>query len=84
MEVEVNSDTIVADIVLDTKGLSSPMPLLKTQKALSAMAPGEIREVVATDPSHFVGTFLTNYTNFQFKWMTPFATFIVCLTGWHS
>lgn len=46
----MNSDTLVADIVLDTRGLSCPMPLLKTKKILSAMAPGEILEVLATDP----------------------------------
>lgn len=46
----MNSDTLTADIVLDTTGLSCPMPLLKTKKALSAMAKGEILEVIATDP----------------------------------
>ncbi|MCP3871930.1 MAG: sulfurtransferase TusA family protein [Desulfobacteraceae bacterium] len=43
-------DTIVADKVLNTSGLSCPMPLLKTKKILSTMAAGEIIEVICTDP----------------------------------
>ncbi len=46
----MDSDTILADIILDTTGLSCPMPLLKTKKTLSSMAAGEILEVIATDP----------------------------------
>lgn len=46
----MDGDTILADIVLDTTGLTCPMPLLKTKKTLSSMAAGEILEVIATDP----------------------------------
>lgn len=46
----MTTDRIVADIVLDTTGLSCPMPLLKTKKTLSSMAPGEILEIISTDP----------------------------------
>ena len=35
---------------LDARGLSCPMPLLKTKLALNGMEPGDILEVVATDP----------------------------------
>ncbi|WP_097461782.1 sulfurtransferase TusA family protein [Mangrovitalea sediminis] len=36
--------------VLDTSGLTCPMPLLKTKLALNGMSAGDVLEVVATDP----------------------------------
>ncbi|MFZ5450873.1 MAG: sulfurtransferase TusA family protein [Thermodesulfobacteriota bacterium] len=36
--------------VLDCQGDACPLPLLKTKKAMAAMASGEILEVVGTDP----------------------------------
>lgn len=36
--------------ILDAKGLTCPMPLLKAKKALNEMAPGEHVRVFATDP----------------------------------
>ncbi len=41
---------IKADKVLDTSGLTCPMPLLKTKKTLKGMASGEILEILGTDP----------------------------------
>jgi tRNA 2-thiouridine synthesizing protein A len=35
---------------LDLKGLSCPMPIVKTAKAMKDLKPGEIVEVFATDP----------------------------------
>lgn len=35
---------------LDTKGLKCPLPVLKAQKALKDLAPGDVLEVAATDP----------------------------------
>ena len=35
---------------LDCRGDACPMPLLKTKKAMAAIAAGEILEVVGTDP----------------------------------
>ncbi|MGM0447261.1 MAG: sulfurtransferase TusA family protein [Methanobacteriota archaeon] len=35
---------------LDVKGLSCPMPIVKTKGAIDDLAPGEVLEVVATDP----------------------------------
>lgn len=35
--------------VLDTSGLSCPLPLLKAKQALSRMSPGEVLKVIATD-----------------------------------
>ncbi len=43
-------ETITPDQVLDTKGLSCPMPLLKTKKAINALTSGQILEVMGTDP----------------------------------
>jgi tRNA 2-thiouridine synthesizing protein A len=34
---------------LDTKGLSCPMPIVKTKKAMDGLASGDILEVMATD-----------------------------------
>ena len=38
------------DKEFDASGLSCPMPIVKTKKALSAMAAGEVLRVIATDP----------------------------------
>ena len=40
----------MADVVLDTKGLNCPLPILKAKKALKKMASGGLLEVHATDP----------------------------------
>jgi tRNA 2-thiouridine synthesizing protein A len=42
------SITIAA--TLDLKGLSCPLPIIKTAKAMKELAPGELLEVFATDP----------------------------------
>lgn len=41
---------MAADQVLDARGLSCPLPVLKARKRLLAMAPGERLRVLATDP----------------------------------
>ena len=38
------------DKELDAKGLSCPLPILKTKKALNDMAAGQVLKVLATDP----------------------------------
>lgn len=43
-------ESITPDQTLDTKGLSCPMPLLKTKKAINALNSGQILEVMGTDP----------------------------------
>ena len=35
---------------LDTKGLNCPLPVLKARRAIKELAPGEVLEVLATDP----------------------------------
>ncbi len=35
---------------LDARGLSCPLPILRTRKAIAALASGEVLEVIATDP----------------------------------
>lgn len=35
---------------LDLKGLSCPMPIVKTAKAMKELTPGQLLEVFATDP----------------------------------
>lgn len=36
---------------LDTSGLLCPLPVLKAQKALKALKPGDILRMIATDPA---------------------------------
>lgn len=36
---------------LDVRGLKCPLPILRTKKALAAMASGQLLRVLATDPS---------------------------------
>ena len=38
------------DKEFDASGLSCPLPIVKTQKALNDMSPGQVLRVVATDP----------------------------------
>ena len=40
----------LADAVLDARGLKCPLPVLKMEKQLDAMAPGARLTVLATDP----------------------------------
>ena len=38
------------DKVVDARGLSCPLPILKTKKALNEIASGQVLKIVATDP----------------------------------
>ena len=42
--------TVNHDKELDARGLSCPLPILKTKKALSDLASGQVLKVVSTDP----------------------------------
>jgi tRNA 2-thiouridine synthesizing protein A len=39
-----------ADLVLDCRGLSCPLPILKLSKAITRLQEGQIIELTATDP----------------------------------
>ncbi len=41
---------INAAISLDLRGLSCPIPIVRTARAMKDLAPGEVIEVFATDP----------------------------------
>ena len=41
----------MADIILDTKGLNCPLPILKTKKSLREVPVGGTIEILATDPA---------------------------------
>ncbi|HHK60229.1 MAG TPA: sulfurtransferase TusA family protein [Desulfobacterales bacterium] len=43
-------DSIKPDETLDAKGLSCPMPLLRTKKAINNIQSGQILEILGTDP----------------------------------
>ena len=36
--------------ILDVKGLACPLPVLRAKKAIKPLPPGEVLEVLATDP----------------------------------
>ncbi len=38
------------DAELDARGLSCPLPILRTKKALAAMTTGQVLRIIATDP----------------------------------
>jgi tRNA 2-thiouridine synthesizing protein A len=40
----------MSEQLLDTRGLSCPLPVLKARKRLMGMAPGERLRILATDP----------------------------------
>lgn len=42
--------SIAPDQVLDCSGLSCPMPILKTKKAMDALQVGQVLKMIATDP----------------------------------
>ena len=41
---------VTATAVLDAKGLSCPMPLLRTKKEIGKLASGEVLQIDGTDP----------------------------------
>lgn len=42
--------SVTPDQVLDCSGMSCPMPILKTKKAVDGLQPGQILKMIATDP----------------------------------
>lgn len=46
----MDPNSIKPDKTLDAKGMSCPMPLLKTKKAMDSINSGQILEVLGTDP----------------------------------
>ena len=41
---------IQANLELDCRGLSCPLPILKTKKAIESLNSGEVLKMIATDP----------------------------------
>jgi tRNA 2-thiouridine synthesizing protein A len=41
--------TVSPDVVLDAKGLISPMPVLKAKKAIDRLAQGQVLSVISDD-----------------------------------
>jgi tRNA 2-thiouridine synthesizing protein A len=44
------SSEIMTETILDLRGLKCPLPALKTRKALTRLAPGDLLVVECTDP----------------------------------
>jgi tRNA 2-thiouridine synthesizing protein A len=40
----------MADLTLDARGLQCPMPVVKAKRAIDSMQPGQVLEILATDP----------------------------------
>ncbi|MCL6442138.1 MAG: sulfurtransferase TusA family protein [Alicyclobacillus sp.] len=38
-----------ADVIIDAKGLSCPMPIVKAKKAMEGLQPGQIMQLESTD-----------------------------------
>lgn len=43
-------ESLMADVILDARGLSCPLPVLKARKALRDLPAGATLEVLSTDP----------------------------------
>ena len=48
---EVECPAVAADIIVDCRGETCPVPLVETRKALRKAAPGDVIEVVGTHPA---------------------------------
>ena len=46
----MNSNVVSADRELDCRGLSCPLPIIKTKKTMDGMDTGQILKMTATDP----------------------------------
>lgn len=62
----------MADIVLDTKGMKCPLPIVQIAKAVKKMGPGQTLEIIADDLAfpedvkawcNMTGNVLDNLTN---------------------
>lgn len=42
--------SVTPDLTLDCTGMSCPMPILKTKKAVDGLQQGQILKMIATDP----------------------------------
>ena len=40
----------MADDTLDARGLRCPLPVLRARKAMQKLAPGQVLQLIATDP----------------------------------
>ena len=49
-DVKVAPEGLTVALVLDAKGLSCPMPLLRTKKEIGKIKSGEILHIMGTDP----------------------------------
>lgn len=49
-DIKVAPDDIAVASTLDAKGLSCPMPLLRTKKEIDKINSGEVLEILGTDP----------------------------------
>jgi tRNA 2-thiouridine synthesizing protein A len=49
--LEGNMANVAPDVVLDTKGMICPMPLLKAKKAMDMLIQGQVLGLLSTDAS---------------------------------
>lgn len=48
--IESMQDDMIPACELDARGLSCPLPVLRTKKAMDALSAGQVLKVVTTDP----------------------------------
>jgi tRNA 2-thiouridine synthesizing protein A len=41
---------VASDVTLDCSGLVCPMPIVRLSKAITRLRPGQVIEIIATDP----------------------------------
>jgi tRNA 2-thiouridine synthesizing protein A len=46
---EMSVTTLIPDLTLDCSGLSCPMPIIKTSKAIKQIEVGQVLKVISTD-----------------------------------
>ena len=71
------ADTPAPDRTLDLRGVSCPLPPLKTLRALKALRPGQILQVLGTSPiGNHSAPFIAKLLGNQLLRVTPDAGFV--------
>jgi tRNA 2-thiouridine synthesizing protein A len=73
-ETTIMSEPLLHDEMLDVSGLTCPLPILKTKKALGGLMSGQVLKVIATDPS----------TQRDFVFFTQQTGHILCHASQHE
>ena len=53
----------------DASGLSCPLPIVKTKKALADMSSGQVLKVISTDPPYYDNIYYADLSDFFYVWL---------------